>query len=95
MIAALVLLDERQHALEPVLLARDGVDERLPLVRGEPGLERLDHGRVDAERQVGVLLDEPHGAGEQLRLVGQGDAHVHVEDVCPAGDLLLDVHDDL
>ena len=42
-----------------------------------------------------MLLDEPHGAGEQLRLVGHGDAHVHVEDVCPAGDLLLDIHDDL
>ena len=42
-----------------------------------------------------MLLDEPHGAAEQLRLVGQGHAHVHVEDVCTPGDLLLDVHDDL
>ena len=54
-----VLLHERQHALEPLLLAGDRVDERLPLVGGEPGLERLDDRRVDADRQVGVLLDEP------------------------------------
>ena len=32
---------------------------------------------------------------EQLRLVGQRNAHVHVEDVRAAGDLLLDVRDDL
>ena len=46
-------------ALEPLVLAGHRVDERLALVGGEPGLERLDDGRVDAERQVGVLLDEP------------------------------------
>ena len=54
-----VLLHQRQHPLEPVVLAGDRVDERLALVGGEPGLERLDDGGVDADRQVGVLLDEP------------------------------------
>ena len=33
-----VLRDERQHALHLIVLAGDGVDERLALVDGEPGL---------------------------------------------------------
>ena len=90
-----VLLDERQNPLEPVVLARDRVDERLALVHLETGLERLDDRRVDADRQVGVLLHEPDRTPEQVGLVGQRDAHVDVEHVGAARDLILDVRDDL
>ena len=90
-----VLLDERQHPLEPLVLAGDGVDERLALVDGEAGLERLDDGGVDADRQVGVLLHEHDRARQEVGLVGERHAHVDVEDVRAHGHLLLDVLDDL
>ena len=90
-----MLLDEGQHPLEPILLAGDGVHERLALVDGEAGLERLDHGGVDADRQVGVLLDEHDRAREEVGLVGERHAHVDVQDVRAPGHLVLDVLDDL
>ena len=62
-----------------------------PWYADEPGLERLDDRGVDADRQVGELLDHRDRLGEQLGLVGQRDAHVDVEHVGAALDLGLDV----
>ena len=86
-----VARDDRQDRLEPLVLAGDRVDERLALVRGEPGLERLDHRRVDAERDVGQPLHERDRLRHQLDLVGERVADVHVEHVGAALDLLRDV----
>ena len=69
-----VLPDQRQDALQALLLAGHGVDERLALVDGEPGLERLDDRGVDRERHVRQRLDELDGPGEDRRLVGERDA---------------------
>ena len=83
--------DDRQDRLEPLVLARDRVDERLALVRLEAGLERLDHRRVDAERDVGQPLHERDRLRHQRDLVGERVADVHVEHVGAALDLLRDV----
>ena len=90
-----VLLHQRQHLLEAVALARDGVDERLSPVDREPCIERLDDRGVDADRQVGVLLHELDRACQEGGLVRQRHTHVHVEHVGAARDLILDVLDDL
>ena len=90
-----VLLDEREHSLEPVALARDRVDERLALVDREPGLERLDDRGVDADGHIGVVLDERDRSGEEIGLIGERYAHVHVEHVRAHRDLVVDVLDDL
>ena len=63
----------------------------LPWYAREPGLERLDHRRVDAERHVGQALDERDRLPHQLDLVGERVADVHVEHVGAACDLLRDV----
>ncbi len=59
--------DERQDRLEPLVLAGDRVHERLALVGAEAGLERLDDGRVDHERQVGQALHERDRASHAAR----------------------------
>jgi hypothetical protein len=86
-----VLRDEGEDGLETLVLAGDGVDERLALVGGEPRLERLDHGRVDADRQVAKALHERDRLAHQRDLIGQRVAHVDVEHVRAAGNLLRDV----
>ena len=86
-----VLRDDRQDRLEPLVLAGDRVDERLALVRLEAGLERLDDGRVDAERDVRQRLHERDRLPHQCDLVGKRVADVHVEHVGAALDLLRDV----
>ena len=83
-----MLGDERQDRLQALVLAGDGVDERLALVGVEPGLERLDHRRVEAERQVGQALHDPDRLAHQRDLVGQRIADVDVEHVRAAGHLL-------
>ena len=50
-----VLLDQREDLRHPVVLGGDRVDQRAALVDRQPGLERLDDRRVDADRQVGEL----------------------------------------
>ena len=69
-----VLADERQDALEALLLAGHRVEQRLALVDGEPGLERLDDRRIDRQRQVRQALDELDRPGQDRRLVGERDA---------------------
>ena len=86
-----VLLDQRQDALEALLLAGDRVDQRLALVDREPGLERLDDRGVDRERQVGQRLDQLDGVGQDRGLVGERDAGVDVEHVGAGRDLGEDV----
>jgi len=39
-----VLLDQRQYALQTLILAGHRIDQRLALVDGKPGLERGDDG---------------------------------------------------
>ena len=63
------------------------VHERLALVDGEPGLERLDDRGVDRQRDVDERLDELDGPGEDRRLVGERDARVDVEHVGAGLDL--------
>ena len=63
----------------------------LPSYAREAGLERLDHRRVDAERQVGEALHERDRLAHQPDLVGERVADVHVEHVGAARDLLGDV----
>ena len=82
-----VLLDERQHALQPLLLAGHAVHERLAAIDREPGLERLHDRRVDRQRQVGERLDELNCPGEDRRLVGERDAGIDVEHVRAGVDL--------
>ena len=86
-----VLADERQDALEALLLAGHRVEQRLALVDGEPGLERLDDRRIDRQRQVGQALDELDGLGQDRRLVGQRDAGVDVEHLGAGLDLGQDI----
>jgi len=90
-----VVRDEGEDRLQPFVLSRDGVHERLALVRGQAGLERLDDRRVDADREVGQLLHERDRLSHQLDLVRQRVADVHVQHVCAAGHLLGDVDLDL
>ena len=63
------------------------VHERLALVDGQAGLERLDDRGIDGQRHVGQRLDEPDGLGEDRRLVGQRDPRVHVQHVRAGLDL--------
>ncbi len=86
-----VLRDDRQDRVEPFVLAGDRVDERLPLVRLEASFERLDDGRVDAERNVRQLLNERNRLTHQRDFVGERVADVHVEHVGPSLDLLRDI----
>ena len=84
---AAVLLDQRQDALEALLLAGHAVEQGLALVDGETGLERLDDRRIDRQREVGQRLDELDRLGQDRRLVGQRDAGVDVEHVRAGLDL--------
>src|SRR6478609_7581319 len=86
-----VLLDQRQDRRHAVVLGGDRVDQRTALVDREAGLERLDDRGVDADREVGQLLDHLDRLGQQLGLVGERGAHVDVEHVGAALDLRLDV----
>ena len=86
-----VLADERQDALQALLLAGHRVEQRLALVDGEAGLERLDDRGVDRQRQVGQALDELDGPGQDRRLVGERDPGVDVEHVGAGLDLGEDV----
>ena len=68
-----VALHERKDRFEPLVLGCDRVDERLALVGRKPGVERLDHRRVDAERQIGEALDRaspPGSSGRPRRRAG-------------------------
>ncbi len=94
MTAAPYLLHEREDRLEPLVLRRHRIDERLALVSLEARLEHLDDRRVEAERQVGEALDEADGRRHELRLVEEGDAHVDVEHHRAAGDLVAHVGGD-
>ena len=91
MTAAPYRLTSGRIALHPVVLGGDRVDQRATLVHRQAGLERLDDGRVDADRQVGQALDELDRLLEQLGLIGQRHAHVDVEHHRAALDLRLDV----
>ena len=82
-----VLRHQRQHPLQALVLAGHGVDQRLALVRGEPGLQRLDDRRVDAQRDVGHRLHQADRLRQDPRLVGQRDAGVHVEHLRAGLDL--------
>ena len=53
-----VFLHQRQHALQPLLLAGDGIDQRLALVDREPRLQRRDDGGVDRQRHVDGVLHQ-------------------------------------
>ena len=86
--------DEREHALHLLVLAGDRVDERLALVDGEAGLERLDDRRVDRERHVRDRLHELDRVREDRRLVGERDAGVDVEHLRARLDLRDRVGDD-
>jgi hypothetical protein len=86
-----VPLDQRQDQLHPVVLGGDRVDQCAALVHGQARLERLDHRGVDADGPVGQPLHHPDRLRQQLRLVGERDTHVHVEDVRTALDLGDDV----
>ena len=86
-----VLLDQREDRRHAVVLGGDRVDQGTALVDREAGLERLDDRGVDADREVGQLLDHLDRLGQQLGLVGERDAHVDVEHVGAALDLRLDV----
>ena len=86
-----VLLDQREDRRHAVVLGGDRVDQGTALVDREAGLERLDDRGVDADREVGQLLDHLDRLGQQLGLVGERHAHVDVEDVGAALDLRLDV----
>ena len=82
-----VLLDQRQHDLEPLLLAGHRVDQGLALVDGEPRLERRDDRGVDRQRHVGQRLHELDRLGQDARLVGERDAGVDVEHLRAGLDL--------
>ena len=82
-----VLADERQDALDALLLAGHGVHERLADVDGEARLERLDDRGVDRQRHVDERLDELDRPRQDRRLVGERDARVHVEHVGARLDL--------
>ena len=82
-----VLLDQRQHRLEPLVLAGHRVDQRLALVDREPGLERLDDRGVDRQRHVGQRLHQLDRLGQDLGLVGERDAGIDVEHVGAGRDL--------
>ena len=88
-----VLGDQREHRFDPFVLAGHRVDERLALVRGEPGFERGDDRGVDRQRQVGERLHELDRRGEDPRLVGERDPRVHVEHVRAGAHLRVDVGD--
>src|SRR5215472_8462501 len=76
-----VLLHERQHRFQALLLAGDRVDERLALVDGESRLERLDDRGVDRQRHIGDRLHELHRLGKDRGLVRQRDAGIHIQHV--------------
>ena len=52
-------LDQREDGVQPFVLGRHGVDQRLALVAGQAGLEDLDDRGIQAKRQVARVLD--HG----------------------------------
>ena len=76
-----VLLDQRQHHFQPLLLAGHRIHQRLALVDREPGLERRDDRGIDRQRHVGDRLHQLDGLREDRRLVRQRDARVHIEHV--------------
>ena len=86
-----VALHQRQDRFEPLVLGGHRVDECFALVSRQPGVERLDHRRVDAERQVGQALDQLHRLDHQIDLVGERSPHVDVEHHGATGHLLRDV----
>ena len=89
-----VLRDERKHRLQPVLFARDRVDEGFPAIDGEPRLERRDDRGVDGERDVGDVLHELDRLREDGGLVRERDAGVDVEHLRTGLDLRDRVRDD-
>ncbi len=89
-----VFLDERQDALEPLLLAGHRIDQRLSLIGGEAGFERLDDRGIDRERNVDRLLHQLDAFGEDPGLVGERNAGIDVEHLRPGLDLGQRLGDD-
>ena len=89
-----VFLDQRQHALEPLLLAGHRIDQRLALVDRKPRLQRLDDRGIDRQRDLDRLLHELDAFGEDARLVGERNAGVDVEHLRARLDLGQRLGDD-
>src|SRR5579872_6896680 len=89
-----VFLDQRQDALEPLLFAGDRIDERAPLIDGEPGFERLDDRGIDRQRHGHGLLHQLDAIGENFRFVGERHAGIDVEHLRAGFNLRDRVGDD-
>ena len=85
---------QTQDALEAFFFAGDRIDQRLTLVDGKPGFERLDDGAVDRKWHRHGVLHQLDAFGEDLRLVGERDAGIDVEHLRAGLDLRQGIGDD-
>jgi hypothetical protein len=76
-----VLLDQRQHHLEALVLPGHRVDQSLALVCLQTGLQGGHDGRIDGQRHIADGLNELDGLGQDLSLVRERDACVDVQHV--------------
>ena len=84
---SVVFLHQRQDPLHHLAFGSGGIDQRAPLIDGEPRFQCLDDRTVDAERHVGNRLHELHHFGEDFRLVRQRNTGVHIEHLGACLDL--------
>ncbi len=82
-----IFLYQRQHRFQTLVLAGDGIHQRLAFVDGEARRQRGDDRGVDGQRHVRNGLHELHGLGEYRRLIGQRDAGVDIEHLGTRGNL--------
>ena len=82
-----VFLDQGQHGLQPIFFAGDGIDQCLAFVNGKPRLQGSHDGRINRQGNISDGLHQLDRAGQQGRLIRQGDAGVDIKHVRPRLDL--------
>ena len=82
-----ILFDQRQNHLQPLIFPSHRIEQRLALIRLQPPLESFDNGRVYAQGHIHQPLDHFNHVVHDLGFVGQRNARVHIEQMCPSGHL--------
>ena len=76
---AAVAPQQRENGAHALVLAADGVDQRLAVVAAHGALERDRVRGVELQRQIRDLLQGLHHQGQHLGLVQLRQTHVHVQ----------------
>ena len=80
--------DQGQYFVQLIPFTIDRIDERLPLIGLQAGLQGIREGRIDAQGDVCDFTYGIDGLFQDLRFVYPGDAHIYIQYVSPFLHLL-------